>query len=117
MECDRIHPRSARGVESHPLDRAEGEKTGISFHYGDCWYRTPAEVIQIANALGALSKEDYRQGYTPDLMTKHNVYPNIWDREEEAEENFEYVWQWYEGLVSFYREAADNGEGMLLHLG
>lgn len=94
----------------------EGEKTGISFHYGDCWYRTPAEVKQIADILGALSKEDLYAGYMPELMAKYNVYPDIWDREEEKEENFEYVWEWYEDLVKFYQEAAANDEGMLLHL-
>jgi hypothetical protein len=50
-------------------------------------------------------------------MAKHNVYPDIWDRTEEAEANFEYIWGWYTALVEFYREAAARGEGMLLHLG
>jgi hypothetical protein len=95
----------------------EGATTGVSFDYGDCWYRTPAEVKQIADTLGALPKEDFKKGYVPDLMAKYNVYPDIWDREDEKEENFEYVWQGYEGLVKFYQEAAAKGEGMLLHLG
>jgi hypothetical protein len=95
----------------------EGEKTGVTFHYGDCWYRTPADVRRIAETLGNLSKEDFRNGYTPELMATHNVYPSIWDRGGEAERNFDYVWQWYQGLVKFYREAAAIGEGMLLHLG
>ncbi|MCZ7645724.1 MAG: YfbM family protein [Planctomycetota bacterium] len=95
----------------------EGEKTGIAFDYGECWFRTPAEVKQIADALGGLSKEEFKKGYMPNLMTKHNVYPNIWDREEDYEENFEYVWEWYKGLVEFYQEAAAKGEGMLLHIG
>lgn len=95
----------------------EGEKTGAAFHYGDCWYRTPAEVKQIAETLGALSKEDFKKGYMPQVMAKYNVYPDIWDREGEEEENFEYVWYWYEAMVKFYQEAAANGEGVLLHLG
>ena len=95
----------------------EGEKTGIEFHYGDCWYRTPDEVKQIAEALSRISKEDFRKGYMPELMTEFNIYPGLWDRKEDVEWNFEYVWQWYEGLVRFYREAAAKGEGMLLHLG
>ncbi len=55
----------------------EGEKTGVSFHYGDCWYRKPAEVKQIADTLRALSKEEFKKGYTPDLMAKCSVYPDI----------------------------------------
>lgn len=95
----------------------EGEKTGASFHYGHCWYRTPSEVKQIADTLGTVSKEDFKKGYMPELMAKYNVYPDIWDREDEKEENFEYVWHWYEQLVSFYQAAAADGEGMLLHPG
>jgi hypothetical protein len=67
--------------------------------------------------IGGLSKEQFREGYDPEQMAADCVYPNIWDRSEEVEENFEYIWGWYTGLVDFYREAASNGEAMLLHLG
>jgi hypothetical protein len=94
-----------------------GEVTGTAFHYGDCTYRTPAEVERIAGILGGVSKDDFKRGYAPDVMAEQNVYPDIWDRKEDEERNFEYVWQAYEGLTQFYREAAARGEGMLLHLG
>lgn len=95
----------------------DGESTGVSFDYGDCWYRTSAEVSQIAGAMGGLSKDEFKQGYIPQLMAQYRVYPDIWDNEDETESNFEYVWGWYEGLVEFYRGAAAAGDGMLLHLG
>lgn len=95
----------------------EGGKTGIQFHYGDCWFRTPAEVRHIADTLDTISQNEFRKGYLPEIMAKCHVYPDIWDREEEVEANFEYVWGWYQNLVSFYRVAASQGEGMLLHLG
>lgn len=66
--------------------------------------------------LSKLSKEDFKRGYMPELMNKHKVYPDIWDRPE-REKNFEYVWAWYHLMVKFYCEASANGEGMLLHLG
>jgi hypothetical protein len=95
----------------------EGAKTGISFDHGSCWYRTPAEVEQVATVLSGLKKEEFRAGYMPDVMAKYNVYPDIWDRSEEAEENFEYLWGWFSAMVKFYQEAAAKGEGMLLYIG
>ena len=40
----------------------EGEKTGIFFHFGDCWYQTPAEVKLIADTLGGLTKNNFKEG-------------------------------------------------------
>lgn len=56
-------------------------------------------------------------GNMPRTMTEYNVYPDIWDRPQEQELNFEYIWHWYVGLVEFYRQAAERGEAILLHLG
>jgi hypothetical protein len=94
----------------------QGEESGASFHYGPCWYRSPDEVRLIADAMIGLSKDEFKKGYMPDIMAKYKVYPDIWDRPEQGE-HFEYVWVWYAGMVKFYRRAAENGEGMLLHLG
>src|SRR5439155_15847343 len=94
----------------------QGEETGFSFDYGPCWYRTTEGVREIAEVLGGLPKEEFKKGYMPELMTEYNVYPDIWDRPE-RDENFEYIWGWYERMVKFYREAAAQGEGMLLHVG
>lgn len=105
---------SGRIPQIGPL--TEGEATGATFDYGDCWYRTPEEVAQIAAVLDGLSKAEFRTGYLPELMAEYNVYPEIWDRADELESNFEYVWTWYVRMVEFYRAAAASGEGMLLHL-
>lgn len=94
---------------------AGGEETGIEFDNGPCWYRTPAEVKDIARVLGTISKEEFRKGYLPEAMVKAGVYPGIWERPE-REENFDYVWGWFEKVAAFYGEAAVRGEGMLLHL-
>ena len=93
-----------------------GGETGIEFDYGDCWYKTPREVKQTAKVLNGISKDDFKTGYVPELMANSNVYPDIWDHKEDAEKNFEYVWRWYTGMVEFYRQAATNGEGLLLHV-
>jgi hypothetical protein len=93
-----------------------GAETGTGFHYGACWYRTPEEVRDVAGALAGLSKTDFRNGYDPARMHEEGVYPNIWD-EPDAEANFEYVWAWFKDMVEFYQQAAQAGEGMLLHWG
>jgi hypothetical protein len=94
----------------------EGKPTGAELHYGGVVYRTADEVRQLADVLRGISKADFAQGYAPEAMTEAGVYPQIWDRPE-AEENFQYVWSWFEGMVDFYRQAADAGDAMLLHLG
>ena len=95
----------------------EGESTGLELDYGPVWYRTPEQVRDLAGILSAISKEDFKRGYMPQKMAENSVYPEIWDRREEQEENFEYVWEWYTEMVSFYSEASDAGDAMLLRLG
>lgn len=92
-----------------------GPEIGPSLSYGPAWYRTPEEVRQIADVLSRVSREDFRWAYAPELMAADDVYPNIWDRADEREANFDYVWQWFAGMVDFYREAAAAGDAVLLH--
>ncbi len=110
---DRL-PESRRIPRIGPL--TGGRETGTSFYYGPCWYRTPEEVKATAAAIGSLSQDEFRKGYIPEVMARCGVYPDIWEMPAN-EENFQYVWVWFVGMVEFYREAAALGEGMLLHLG
>ena len=93
----------------------EGTETGCVLHYGPVWCRTSEEVAELANVLINISRDDFREGFMPELMSEHNVYPDIWD-EEDKDGLFDYVWQHYEHMVQFYRAAADAGDAMLLHI-
>jgi hypothetical protein len=93
-----------------------GTATKTQLDYGAVPYLTSVEVKQLAAILSGISKENFKRGYMPKTMAKVNVYPQIWDRPEE-DENFEYVSNWYSGMVKFYSTAAEHGDCMLLHLG
>ena len=51
----------------------------------------------------------------PELMSEHNVYPDIWD-EEDKDGLFNFIWQHFENMIRFYRAASDVGDAMLLHI-
>jgi Domain of unknown function (DUF1877) len=94
----------------------EGTATGCVLHYGPVWYRTPAEVTDIAHVLIDISRDGLHSAFVPDLMAKHSVYPDIW-AEDDKDGLFDYVWQHFEQMVRFYRAAADDGDAVLLYLG
>jgi hypothetical protein len=93
-----------------------GNATGCVLHYGPVWYRAPNEVAKIANVLNSISRDDFREGFIPELMSEKHVYPDFWN-EDSADALFDYVWQHYEDMVQFYRSAAYGGDAVLLHLG
>lgn len=94
-----------------------GKATGASFDGINVMFRTPAEVNSIAQALTSLSIDDLRERYRPDAMAVDGVYPEVWDRVGETEENFKYICGWYKHLVAAYCYAAQRGQAMLLRLG
>ncbi|MEK6239387.1 MAG: YfbM family protein, partial [Planctomycetales bacterium] len=98
------------------LPLTEGAETGCVLHYGPVWFRTASEVAEIASVLKTLSRDDFRKGFLPDLMSEHHVYPGDWD-EEDQEWLFNYVWSHFENMVEFYQAAAEDGDAVLLHLG
>ena len=82
--------------------------------YGPCRYLTPEEVREVASALVGIPVEELRRRYDPVELEKADIYPNIWIRE--GDEGLEYVLEYYEALVRFFRSAAEAGDGMLLYL-
>ncbi len=67
--------------------------------------KTPAQVRAVAAALDAVTKELLRAGY--------NAIEQASYQGELGEEDFEYTWDWFGGLVEFYRRAAAEGRWVL----
>jgi hypothetical protein len=80
--------------------------------YGVARYLTPDEVREVSEALGAITPEELMQRSSPQEMQAADIYPNIWDR---GEDELEYVREYYDMLVRFFRGAAEAGEAMLLY--
>jgi hypothetical protein len=79
-------------------------------------YITPSQVEEVAALLENISVEDLAEQYDPDAMEQAEIYPTgIW--EEERQEAFDYVAEYYEQLVEFYALAAERGDAVLSSIG
>ncbi len=67
--------------------------------------KTPAEVKDIAVALTAISKEDFRRRYD-EMDAKAYGFPK-------SDEDFEYTWEWFGGVVELCQKAAAQGRYVL----
>lgn len=79
-------------------------------------YLTPSQVEEVAALLADTSVEALQERYDPDAMEQAEIYPpGVW--EEERQEAFDYVAEYYEMLVGFYELAAERGDAMLIAIG
>lgn len=90
-------------------ERAVGEDLG----YGPAGYLLPDEVRAVADALSQLDRDDLRQRYDPELMTKLEIYPAVvWLRDNA--DSFDWLMQFYEPVPDYYAEASARGDAMLV---
>jgi hypothetical protein len=90
-----------------------GTETPIDATYGKVRFLKPDEVQKVAYALSQISVEDLRARFDPIAFTKAEVYPNPrpggWDTE-----HLESLLWVYPQLVGFFRDAAREGNVVLL---
>jgi Domain of unknown function (DUF1877) len=65
--------------------------------------KTPAQVNDICRSLGDVTREEMRRRYFA-------IDPTDYER---SEDDWEYTWDWFTGLVDFYRRAAAAGRFVL----
>ena len=73
-----------------------------------------AQVAAFAAFLQRLSREELSRRYDPVRMTELDIYPSIWNRPEEAEQNREYLLDAYERLRDFVVLAAAEGDQLVV---
>jgi Domain of unknown function (DUF1877) len=94
-----------------------GEEVGdVDLGYGPARVFKSAEVKAIAAALAPLTAEVLKKRFDPSLMTRLEIYPTIWDRPHEADDNLEYLLESYEQLRAFVAGAAENDEGLIVFM-
>ena len=90
-----------------------GTETPFDAAYGKVRFLKPEEVREVVDALSKISVEDLRSRFDPVAFTKAEVYPNPrpggWDMEQ-----MESVFWIYPQLVAFFRDAAREGNVVLL---
>ena len=75
-----------------------------------------ARVKEIAQALRDLDFETYLQKFDMDDFSKNDIYPDIWDYEEETEEIKEDLESCFEHLKAFYGRMAERNSAVLVSI-
>jgi hypothetical protein len=89
-----------------------GEEFGPEVGYGPARFLTPSQVAAVSTALSGLSVADLEERFDPEDMEAKDIYPDaIWMRE--GREAFDYLVEYYQPLVVFYRDAAARGDAVL----
>lgn len=88
------------------------EEIGEDIGYGPARYLTSEDVKTISGALSHLSIEEMKSRFDADKMIKEDIYPFIW----EEEYALEYLMEYYQALLSYYNDAANKGNAMLVYL-
>lgn len=101
-----------------PLGQAVlgGEPFGEEIAYGPArWLRAEA-VAAIAEQLAPLTPDRFEQRLDFAALHRADIYPEIWDRDPEADELVGYVRGGYEQLRDGYARAAGAGQGFVITL-
>lgn len=79
----------------------------------------PDEVAAIARALTlpAFTRDTLTARFLPARMTELEIYPSVWDREDERAANLEWLLDSFEDLRDFLTAAARANQGILLTIG
>lgn len=91
-----------------------GTEIGEDIGYGPARYLTPAETKAAADAIAAISPDDFRARYDAAALSKHEIYPGIWDDPED--EALEYLAEHFESIREYFEEAATRGDAMLKYI-
>jgi hypothetical protein len=103
------------GEEPFSLAVLGGEGVGDDVGYGPARILTPEQVRQVAQALGQISEQQFRERFAPKAMEAADIYPKIiWVRD--GEKALDYLVHGYRQMIVFYRDAAARGDGAILWL-
>lgn len=78
--------------------------------YGPAHYVTPQQVEEINVLFQATKEENLRVAFDPQKMMEAEVYPHIWDKDEEL---FDYILEYFDVLKERYAQAAAAGDAMI----
>lgn len=77
----------------------------------------PDGVCNVADALNDIDIDEYLDEFDMKKFAKHEVYPNIWEHEDEKELIKADLKTCFEDLKEFYTETAKNGNCALVFIG
>ena len=77
-------------------------------------YLTPEQVAGIYKKIAPITKVDFRKNYNPEVMSQDE---KLYAFDEWSEEVFEYLYDYFQILRSFFATAASNGEAIVSTVG
>ncbi len=87
-----------------------GTEIGEDLGYGPARYLTPEQVREVAQALAGISTEEFARRFDLQKIRQAGVYAL------EHDTTAEYCVSYFEKMTAYYRDAAANGNAMLLYL-
>ncbi|MBK6694577.1 MAG: YfbM family protein [Myxococcales bacterium] len=96
---------------------AGGRPVGdVDVGYGPARAFLNAEVRELVGALAPLTPEVLAERFNPAAMTHLEIYPDVWSRDAERDENLKYLLGYFVDLKEFIEGGAKSGEGLLVFL-
>lgn len=104
--------------EGHELDGLVFGGTPFveDFGYGPARYLRPDEVVAIASLVEAIAVADFEARTDLGVLAQLDVYPSIWDRQDEAETNIAYLRDGYAELRDTFQSARAANDAMIISL-
>lgn len=87
-----------------------GTEIGEDLGYGPARYLTPDQVREVGQALAGITSDDFARRFDPQKIRQAGVYAL------ENDATADYCVQYFEKMVAYYRDAAYQGNAMLLYL-
>jgi uncharacterized protein DUF1877 len=100
-----------------PLDfivRGGREVGDIEVGY-DVRLMTSNEVQSLNAALQPIDEAFLKSRYNPSEMMRLEIYPEVWDRDPEDEDNFGYCLDYFNALKSFVAQTANRNMGIVIY--
>lgn len=92
-----------------PIENSDGG-------YGEARFFTKDEVTAISSALAGLSVESLLARYDGKELADADIYPSIWARPDEQDENLDYIRENYAELQSYVSGLANRGSSMIVSI-
>lgn len=92
-----------------------GTEIGDDLGYGPARYLLPEQVKEATENLSVLDKAELRTQFDPVAFEAADIYPGGWTVGE-PDAAFEWLWVRLSAVREFFREAAQNGDVMLMYL-
>lgn len=93
-----------------------GRELDTDMGYGPPRSLSNKKTHNIARALDPLTREILSMRYKPKAMAAAEIYPAVWGRAEEADDNRESLLRSFEELKAFVTTAAEAGDGLIVYI-